>query len=409
MIREELLPFTSVPSSWGSMKSLELLAALEGSSLPESRALEEEFAVMDARMWSALPEDVIDKVLAWLPLASVLRFRSVCRRWNALVLSGTFVSSHSKSSPHRPCFLLCTIGQLACSFDPSLSKWLTLLKPTSPGASVVASTGSLFCLGNQVTECRTLSVCNPITRCLKHLPPMLRVRLIHKVTMIEERSTNSYKIMVSGEDGLPTPSPHTFNLMTEVYESSNNSWTMARNPLPEAKFGSDPGVWCGGSFYCLTEMPYGVVMFEPLTGEWSEIEVPMPPSIAIPSLLTVPKNRLLMVGRSVTHHAHNRTKTTAICIWELQQTDRRSVWVELLRMPLELCSQFLAPLASYSPFVCAGVGNSIFITTHSNPEVLVYDIATEFWRWLPSDPLFPNNRDFHLLGFAFEPRFDAYP
>lgn len=399
---ERLMPFSA--PSWRCMKSVEARVAAEHSCLLKQQRFREDIA-MDARIWSALPEDVMEKVLAWLPLTTVLRFRSVCRRWNSFVSSGTFLNSHSERSPHRPCFLLCTIGQLACSYDPSLRTWLTLLKPTSPGVSVVASSGSLFCLGNQVTECKMLSVCNPITRCLKHLPPMLRVCLIHKVTMIEERSTNSYKIVVAGEDGLPTPNPHTFDLMAEVYDSSTNAWKMAGDPLPDAKFGSDPGVWWRGLFYCLTEMPYGVVMFDPKTGLWCELSLPMPAAIAIPSLLTV-KNRLLMVGRSVTPHPHNRTKTTAICIWELQL---QGAWQELVRVPSTLCSKFLAPQASYSPFVCVGVGNSIFLTTHLNPEVLVYDITNDSWGWLPSDPLFPNNRDFHLLGFAFEPRFDACP
>lgn len=373
---------------------------------------------MDVRVWSALPEDIIEKVLAWLPLTSVLRFRSVCRRWNSVLLSGRFASSHSKSSPLRPCFLLCTIGQFACTFDPSLNKWLTLLKPTSPGASVVASTGSLFCLGNQVTECKVLSVCNPITRCLKQLPPMIKVRLIHKVTMIEDRLSNTYRIVVAGEDGLPTPNPHTFNLMTEIFDSSVHSWEIVGDPLPEAKFGSDPGVWFDNSFFCLTEMPYGVVMFDAKVGLWSEVHVSMPSSLSVPSLVTA-RNRLLMVGRSVTRDPDNQVKSTSVCIWELQSggtpgSDDKGCynnysWVELIKMQKSISSVFLAPLASYSRFVCVGVGNSIFITTHLSPRVLVYDMSNDSWTWLPSDPLFPKNRDFHLLGFSFEPRFDASP
>eukprot|EP00250_Pteridium_aquilinum_P004920 c15097_g1_i2 orf=337-1896(-) len=393
--------------------------------------------MMDVRVWSALPEDIIEKVLAWLPLTSVLRFRAVCRRWNSVLLSGSFLSSHSKSSLHRqPCFLLCTIGQFACTYDPSLGKWLTLLKPTSPGASVVASTGSLFCLGNQVAECRVLSVCNPITRSLRHLPAMYKLRLIHKITMFEDRRTNAYTIVVAGEDGLPTPNPHSFNLITEVFDSCSNAWRAAEDPPTEAKFGSDPGVWFKGCFYCLTELPYGIVRFCADKGVWEEVSVAMPRSLDVPSLVTV-RNRLLMVGRC---RPNSQSRASiAIRIWELVRSvkamskcgDNEDLdgvvltkgytgacceyeWVEVIEMPSAIRSEFLAPLASYSPFVCAGVGSSIFITTHLSPKVLALDLSLSStnsaqWSWLPQDPLFPEKRDFHLLGFPFEPRFDAFP
>ncbi|KAI5069883.1 hypothetical protein GOP47_0016184 [Adiantum capillus-veneris] len=397
--------------------------------------------VMDVRIWSSLPEDIIEKVLAWLPLTSVLRFRAVCRRWNSVLLSGRFLSSHSKSSPRRqPCFLLCTIGQFACTYDPSLGKWLTLLKPTSPGASVIASTGSLLCLGNQVTECRVLSVYNPITRSLRHLPEMSKLRLIHKITMLEDRCNNSYTIVVAGEDGLPMPNPHNFSLVTEVFDSRCNAWHAAEDPLPEAKFGSDPGVWFEGTFYCLTELPYGMVKFCPEEGTWEEVSVVMPLSLSAPSLVTA-RSRMMMVGRCKVDSETGAAATT-VRIWELVQrlkemskqedgsaddgvgmiVNRKEnaavicgeyEWMEVMEMPRSVSNEFLAPLASYAPFVCVGVGSCIFITTHLSPKVLVLDLSLSSsdncWSWLPQDPLFPIHRDFHLLGFSFEPRFDATP
>ncbi|MCO5549185.1 hypothetical protein L7F22_002651 [Adiantum nelumboides] len=420
--------------------------APQGENVEDSLLIRANDVVMDVKIWSSLPEDIIEKVLAWVPLTSVLRFRAVCRRWNSVLLSGRFLSSHSKSSLHRqPCFLLCTIGQVSCTYDPSLGKWLTLLKPTSPGASVVASTGSLLCLGNQVTECRVLSVCNPITRSLRHLPAMSKLRLIHKVTMVEDRNTNSYTIVVAGEDGLPMPNPHNFNLITEVFNSRCNAWHAAEDPLPEANFGSDPGVWFQGSFYCLTELPYGIVRFCPEEGVWRKVSVVMPSSLSVPSLVTA-KNRMMMVGRckvdvqtgaAITirlwelvqrrkemskqedditfHHEEQEGAGVVVNSWKENATVVHGdyEWTEVMEMPRSVSNEFLAPLASYSPFVCVGVGSSIFMTTHLSPKVLVLDLGTgtsaNCWSWLPQDPLFPIHRDFHLLGFSFEPRFDAAP
>ncbi|XP_026415340.1 F-box protein CPR1-like [Papaver somniferum] len=41
-----------------------------------------------------LPEDVIFQILIWLPVQSLLRFKSVCRSWYALIKSSHFIQSH---------------------------------------------------------------------------------------------------------------------------------------------------------------------------------------------------------------------------------------------------------------------------------------------------------------------------
>ena len=73
---------------------------------------------------------------------------------------------------------------------------------------------------------------------------------------------------------------------------------MAGDTLPHAKFGSDPKVWCNGVFYYITEMPYGVVTFDPENGIWTELDAAMPCSISTPSLAES-NGRLMMVGKVV--------------------------------------------------------------------------------------------------------------
>lgn len=375
---------------------------------------------VNINIWSALPEDLMDRIFSYLPLTSILRLRCVCRRWNFLVQSKRFQSALSRVCTPRPWFILCTIGRASCSYDPSMNKWHTIIRPASansstklqngsvrvsPLTSILAVSGSLLCLGNQVAECRVLSICNPITKTQRHLPRMLQVSLIHKLAMIMDSSNHCYKIMVSGENELPSMIPYTYELFTEVYDSSKNSWKMCGKPLAEAKFGSDPGVWCNNLFYCITELPYGVVVFDLVTESWSELTVQMPSSLASPSLVES-CGRLLMVGR-VMDQAETEDSTRRIVIWELDLC--RKEWMEIRTAPNEICKVFSAPLAFYAPFVCSGLGNQIYITTHRNPNVLVHDLCKNAWQWLPSDPFFPRKRDFHLVGFPFEPRLDACP
>jgi len=373
---------------------------------------------------SRLPEDLMDRIFSCLPLTSILRLRCVCKRWNSLVQSKRFQTALAKVSSPRPWFILCTMGRASCCYDPTMNKWHIIIRPPnngrsilSPCTSILAVSGSLLCLGNQVSECKDLSICNPITRSQRNLPRMLQVSLIHKVTMITypESNNNWYKIMVSGERGLPTMRsvPYTYELLTEVYDSSTNSWKMCGRPLPEAKFGTDPGVWCNDHlYYCITELPYGVVVFDLETESWAELRVQMPSSLSSPSLVQC-HGRLLMIGKlsnmdQISPAAdQSDSNIPRIIIWELDIPSKE--WVEIVRVPTEICRDFSVTLQFYAPFVCSGLGNHIYITTHRNPHVLVHDLCKNTWQWLPSDPFFPRRRDFHLLGFALEPRLDSCP
>ncbi|KAJ7559378.1 hypothetical protein O6H91_04G082600 [Diphasiastrum complanatum] len=277
-----------------------------------------------------------------------------------------------------------------------------------PRVSVVSAAGSLILYGNQVSECSVLFVCNPFTRQLRQLPPTSRVRLIHKVSVISDPVDRSYKILVAGEDSVPLTSPHVYKLFTEIFSSVSDSWKMAEDPLPEAKFGSDPGVWCGESFFCITELPYGVVGFDLRSSSWREVKATMPTCLASPSLVEC-KGKLVMVGRVCSHGLKSETcsKTESIRIWELQNA--QTEWAELHRMPTNLCCEFLEMLSPHTPFICVGTENLICLTTHLSPQMLVFSTSTSTWRWLPRDPLSPKYRYFHLLGFSFEPRLDVQP
>nr|ABR16978.1 unknown [Picea sitchensis] len=378
----------------------------------------------EVNLWSGLPEDLMDRIFSCLPLTSILHLRCVCKRWNSLVQSKRFQTALARVSSPRPWFILCTMGRTSCCYDPSTNKWHIIIRGPnsgrsilSPCISILAVSGSFLCLGNQVSECKVLSICNPITKSQRNLPRMLQVSLIHKVTMITYPESNKkwYKIMVSGESGLPTmrSDPYSYELLTELYDSSTDSWKMCGRPLPEAKFGSDPGVWCNDHlYYCITELPYGVVVFDLKTESWVELRVQMPSSLSSPSLVEC-RGRLLMIGRlsnmDQISPAADQTESNIprIIIWELDV--RHKEWVEIVRVPTEICRDFSVPLEIYAPFVCSGLGNHIYITTHRNPNVLVYDLWKNTWQWLPSDPFFPRRRDFHLLGFALEPRLDHCP
>ncbi|EFJ37682.1 hypothetical protein SELMODRAFT_402181 [Selaginella moellendorffii] len=286
---------------------------------------------MDPKLWSKLPEDCVDRILARLPLPSMFRLRSVCKRWNSFVHSEAFFSLQSEISASRSSFLLCTQGRVSCVYNFSLDGWhfvpvpRIILPIDIPPVTVVSASGGLLCYANQVAECSTLFVCNPFTKVLREMPPMRRVK---------------------------------------------------------------------------AEMPSG---------------------LASPSLVAYKKSRLLMIGRvkgrsSATAKPELKPATAmtamveeGLKVWELSHGAGLGTWTEVNRAPVEMCREFLDALKPRTPLVCSGVGDLVCVTSHLSPKALVFDVSRGSWRWLPRDPLFPKKRNFHLLGFCFEPRLDIQP
>lgn len=429
--------------------------------------------------WSSLPDELMERILRLLPLACKLSCKCVCKSWNSILSSDKLLSYTTNSSTSNgygnACFLLTTKGPFAYTLDPPTNIWQKLSKPDCPGTSILAAAQGLVCVGNQVSECRSLNVFNLLSNTWKLLPNMLQVGLLHKVSMAVDTSTNAYVIVVTGENSSEFRGRHAYRLLTEVYDSVTSSWRMAGDALPEAKFGSDPGVWCNGLFYCITELPYGLIAFNLAKGCWIELNVEMPKGIAFPSLLSC-MGQLLMVGiqdASIRerHHDDNVNASSpsqmpapspasssvlsprawpwsgplqlwtsspllsmmtqlpllspvhqspsspssspppplpskSIRLWSFCHGKQ---WRMLDKMPEELCTEFMSHLTVRTPLVCAGVGEDVCITSHRSPNAAVFNIRNKVWRFAECDPLFPKNRDSHLLGFTNQPDYNCIP
>lgn len=61
---------------------------------------------MDTRVWCELPDHIVYKILALLPLRSFLRLRWVCRRWSDLIESPVFLDEFSQRPVENPWFAI---------------------------------------------------------------------------------------------------------------------------------------------------------------------------------------------------------------------------------------------------------------------------------------------------------------
>lgn len=390
---------------------------------------------LDPAIWSALPSDLIEKIAARLPIPAIFRLRCVCRTWTWLVRTPRFVALRADAPREAPWFLLCThSARMLPAYDRAAARWRCLPMPrAAPGTGLLAASASLVCYGDQIGECDFLTVCNPVTQALRPLPCMPRVRLIHKAGMLADRDARAYRVVVVGEmmlDGEDyTPPNHVYHLLCEVYDSATGEWTEGGLPLESAKFGTDPGAWRDGVFFCVTEMPYGVVCYDLAgRGVWTELGAPMPDGVHCPALAEF-RGEVIMVAKVVDNTPPVR-RLTGFVIWQLvlsppaapsaaaaaaaapaeQQQQLKGEWVEMARVPADLTRDFFDNVPSVrTQLVVAVLGNDVMVTTYQCPNGLVYHADQNTWEWLPQDPFFPRFRDSHLMGFTIEPRIDWEP
>lgn len=73
--------------------------------------------ILDPKIWNKFPEELLEKVLVYLPLHSLVRARSVCRKWNAYVFSKTFTKLRAEISPQKPWIVMTSTENSMFAYD----------------------------------------------------------------------------------------------------------------------------------------------------------------------------------------------------------------------------------------------------------------------------------------------------
>lgn len=62
---------------------------------------------MNVKLWTRLPKDVVERVLSFLSVPVLCRFRTVCKRWNSLIRDpkfGYLCDQHARQQ--ESCFIV---------------------------------------------------------------------------------------------------------------------------------------------------------------------------------------------------------------------------------------------------------------------------------------------------------------
>ncbi|KAJ8531323.1 hypothetical protein K7X08_026757 [Anisodus acutangulus] len=179
-----------------------------------------------------LNQDLLERVLSWLPTSTFLRLSSVSKRWKSAATSPVFHSACSQIPSRDPWFYMVDSSQSSefknqqhFVYDSSEMNWKFLNYPSNfleekqqndslnlSNFLPVAASGGLLCFHD--SENAEFVICNPVTSSFRKLPSFDYSDTLCAIGMISIQE--AYKVfLIFGE----TP-----NLSCRIYNSVTNSW-----------------------------------------------------------------------------------------------------------------------------------------------------------------------------------------
>ncbi|KAL8508653.1 hypothetical protein ACS0TY_019049 [Phlomoides rotata] len=364
---------------------------------------------MDPRIWSRLPQRLLDRIIAALPPPAFFRARAVCKRWYALIFSAAFLELYLQVSPNRPWFLFFKQQPFktgiyrttpssrpnaheAYLFDPQDLKWYRLAVPLIPaGFSPASSSAGLICWVSDDAGSKSVILCNAVTGSFVQLPSTLRPRLCPSIALTI--TNTSIDLVFAGDDLI---SPYAVkNLTSESFHIDGGGFysiwgTTAALPRL-CSLESGRMVHVAGRFYCMNYSPFSVVAYDISMNQWCKIQAPMRRFLRSPSLVES-RGRLVLVA-AVEKSKLNVPKS--LRLWTLHEC----VWVEIERMPQQLYNQFVE-VEGGRGFDAVAHGEFVVILIKGTDKALMFDFGGKRWAWVPPCPYGGGE----LHGFAYDPR-----
>ncbi|RWR82465.1 F-box/kelch-repeat-like protein [Cinnamomum micranthum f. kanehirae] len=363
---------------------------------------------MNPAVWGRLPEDLLERILALLPLKTLLNLRPTCKHFNSLLFSPSFLSL--TKTPLLSSFLLLSHPQSQPRFplyDAFLDSWrtLALTLPLSCAAHLISTSNGLLCFSLP----NSFLICNFLTKSMKTI--QFPSYPFSSTTVISSSSSHVGSPSSSGPGSPCSTAPHGYKIFTLnsasssafVYDSGTDSWTQFNGFGPILNENSHrDGVFFNGSLYFTTREPFSVVEFELEKGRWEGLAALMPIELTFARLVSgsgagIQERKLFMVG-GVGQNGISRN----LKVWELGEDGRN--WVEIGALPELMCRKLVAVCYhNYEHVYCLWHNGLICVCCYNWPEILVYKVSRRTWHWLPRCPFLPEKWSCGFRWFSFTP------
>lgn len=365
---------------------------------------------------SNLPDDMLVKVLSYLPVVSAIRASVVCKRWFEAVRSFSWRgATEDPMPPQKPWYFMFSCGNKSVTgfaYVTSSRKWYGLEFPCiEKGMWSFSSSNGLVCLMDIENGYR-IFLCNPITkdwRAFTRLPGATSPDYCAIALSVDRRS-KKYKIALV-KCGQVDSDLYEWNLSIHLYQPDADCWLSPYSEVLVGSRGGDECVICDGVLYYListsgvlgaVEPRHAVVWYDFSNPNHRPKERLVDTMVRVPCALTCARlmnlrEKLVMVGGIGKVDRPGVVK--GIGIWELCNKE----WKEVAKMP----HKFFQGFGEFDElFASNGSGDLIFIQSYGSPALLTYDVSQKIWKWASKSPL---NKKFPLQifsGFCFEPRLE---
>ncbi|XP_054779741.1 F-box/kelch-repeat protein At3g61590-like [Prosopis cineraria] len=361
-----------------------------------------------------LPDELLERILAYLPIASIFRAGCVCKRWHEVVASERFFWHLSHLLPHKPWYFMFTSSDepIGYAFDPILRKWYGMKLPCIGTSNwFIASSYGLACFMDNDSRSE-LYVCNPITRRYKKLeePPGLKFSDYSALAISVNGESHSYNIAIIKSKQVPENFSQ-WDVSILIYNSEKVTWVTTLTEVLIGWRGGNESVICNGVLYFLVystagglpENRHALIAYDisnhSTRGTLTKSFIPVPCSLTCGRLMNL-KEKLVMVGGIGKQDHPDIIK--GIGIWVL--IDRK--WDEIARMPHKFFQGF-GELDDV--FASSGTDDLIYIQSYGAPALLIFDMNHRQWKWSQKCPVTKRFPLQLFTGFCFEPRLEIAP
>lgn len=361
-----------------------------------------------------LPDDLLERILACLPVMCIFRAGSVCKRWHEIVSSRRFLWNLSQVLSQKPWYFMFTSSDEpgGYAFDPILKKWYNIDLPCIEKSNwcKASSCGLVSFMDNDSRS--ELYVCNPITRRWRKLaePPGSKFSDYSALAMSTSRVSNGYQISIVKSKQVPG-NFYQWDLSIYLYDSETRIWATSSTEVFTGWRAGDESVICDGILYFLIystgggapENRHGLITYD-LSGRSSHgllirNSIPVPCPLTCGRLMNLKEN-LVMVGGIGKQDRPDIIK--GIGIWMLKGRE----WQEIARMPHKYFQGF-GELDDV--FASSGMDDLIYIQSYGNSMLLLFDMSLKQWRWSLKCPVTKRFPLQLFTGFSFEPRLEIAP
>ncbi|KAG0614339.1 hypothetical protein M758_6G169500 [Ceratodon purpureus] len=366
-------------------------------------------------LWSQLSDDMVEFILARLPLFPLKTSRKVCKRWEAIINTPQFENLHKELGEQQPWLVCYCVNNLVSSkshgvvYDVESDTWITLPPlqfPSHNYGSLAGASGLVYAIAgpgeDRFRYMLTSSSTSPenFGETWYETPAMAfpRSAPVVSVALGTGRTGFGHKVVVAG--GVPDfEAEHS---AVEVFDSETGAWEVY-DDLPDDFSESSSRAWmsgvvCDNKFYVSLIHSWSIHVLDLCTKEWAAIEWEHPQNLICHHVMAI-GSTLVVAGLC---GDADQPEEIVLKIWKVSLKSNRLIQIGLMPRQVMATLGRQSALPRYNFLMTE---NLLYVSNSDAQdsalvvgEVSLQECKTQ-WRCLPSLSTSGHRFD-HMITFC---------